>query len=280
MGDSPLWPTAAIFIVVFGVSLLIAACTTWNPSGNGQQVLTTLASIQAAVFAVVFSVIILGIQLSTSRYSTRLANLFRTDRAYKRTVGVFGMSLAADIAVLLAFSHISTYLLRFSLSVAVGLAAASFLLLYFFVDRILEQTTPEGIIKRVKQELTPSQIIADAEAAASDSSETGPFLVPVSIIRSAISDRDVLAATQGLNVIDDQIKKLLKSASIGQLEDGAPVGDSIEQLCTNRLPGAGQKAAEEDLDEVGAEAVATICSIGCNAVDQNTNRSQYIALEV
>lgn len=268
MGDSSLWPTAAIFIVVFGVSLLIAACTTWNPSGNGQQVLTTLASIQAAVFAVVFSVIILGVQLSTSRYSTRLANLFRTDEAYRRTVGVFGVSLATDVAVLLVFNHISLILLRFSLLAAVGLATASFLLLYFFVDRTLEQTTPEGIIKRVKQELTPSQIVADAEAAASDSSEIDPFLVPVSITRSAISDRDVPAATQGLNVIDSQVEELLKDVSTEQLEDETPVGNSIKELCTNRLPSAGQKAVEKDLDEVGKETTTTIRSIGRNAVDQ------------
>jgi hypothetical protein len=268
MGESSLWPTVPIITVISGVSLLVAVCTTWDPSGSGQQVLTTLASIQAAVFAVVFSVIILGIQLSTSRYSTRLANLFRTDGAYRRTVGVFGVSLATDVAVLLVFNHVSPILLRFSLSVAIGLAAASFLLLYFFVDRTLEQTTPEGIIKRVKQELTPSQIVADAEAAASDSSETDPFLVPVSITRSAISDRDVPAATQGLNVIDSQVEELLKDVSTGQLEEETPVGDSIEQLCTNRLPGAGEKAAEKDLDKLGKETVTTIRSIGCNAVDQ------------
>ncbi|TQQ79191.1 DUF2254 domain-containing protein [Halonotius terrestris] len=268
MGEYLPWPITAIFAVITGSSLLIAELSTWNPSGNGQQVLTTLASIQAAVFAIVFSVIILGIQLSTSRYSTRLADLFRTDIVYKKTVGVFATSLAVDVAVLTAFNHLTPYLLRFSLSYAIGLATASFFLLYFFVDRTLEQTTPEGIIKRVKQELTPSQIISDAESADNDSSETDPFLVPVSIIRSAINDRDVPAATQGLNVIDEQVGRLLKHVSTDQLREDKSVGDSVEELCKNRLHNAGEKAVEEDLDEVGTETVSTISSIGCNAVDQ------------
>jgi len=262
------WPVPAIFAVVAGVSILAAELTNYDLSGNGQQVLSTLASIQAAVFAIVFSVVILGIQLSTSRYSTRLADLFRSDGAYKKTVGVFAASLAADIIGLLAFTHVSRFTLRLLTSVALGLASASFALLYFFVDRTLEQTTPEGIIKRVKQELTPSQIIADAEAADNDPSETDPFLVPVSIVRSAIDDRDVPAATRALNVIDNQVEELLKQVSTDQVEDDTPVGDSLEELCTNRLPSAGEKSVDEDLEEAGSEAVDTLSSIGNNSVEQ------------
>lgn len=247
---------------------MVAALTAWDPSANGQQVLTTLASIQAAIFAIVFSIVILGIQLSTSRYSARLADLFRTDGMYNKTVGIFAVSLAADVTVLLVFNYIPTYLLRFSLSFAVLSAIASFLLLYYFVDRILEQTTPEGIIKRVRQELTPRQIVADAEATDDNSSETDPFLVPTSIIRSAIDDQDVPAATQGLNVIDSKVEKLLKHVSTNELKNETPVGDSVEELCTNRLPGIGEKTAEKSLDELGRKTVATISSIGCNAVDQ------------
>jgi hypothetical protein len=110
--------------------------------------------------------------------------------------------------------------------------------------------------------------IVKREAADNDLSETDSFLVPVSIIRAAISDRDVLAATRGLNVIDNQVEKLLEYAFTDQLEDETPVVDSIEKLCTNRLPSAGEKTVEEDLDEVGTETVGTISSIGRNAVDQ------------
>lgn len=269
MRETLRWPVPAIFAVVAGTSILAAELTNYNLSGNGQQVLSTLASIQAAVFAIVFSVVILGIQLSTSRYSTRLADLFRTDRAYKKTVGIFAASLAADIIGLLAFTHVSPFTLRLLTSVALGLAAASFAVLYFFVDRTLEQTTPEGIIKRVQQDLTPNQIISDAEAADTDSSETDPFLVPVSIVRSAIDDRDVPAATQGLDVIDNQVEELLKQISTDQVEEDTPLGISLEELSTNRLPSAGEKTVNEDLGEAGSETVDTISSIGSNAIEQS-----------
>jgi len=266
MGRPLRWPLPAVFAVVTGVSFTAAEILNYDPTENGQQVLTTLASVQAAVFAIVFSVVILGIQLSTSRYSTRLADLFRSDSAYKKTVGVFAGSLGIDVAALLLFPNLGTYALRLIVFLAVGFSAASFVVLYFFVDRTLEQTTPEGIIKRVKQELTPSQIVEDAEAADDDPSETDPFLVPVSIVRSAIDDRDVPAATRGLNVIDDQVVELLKSMSTDQIEKDTPVGDSVEELSTNRLPSAGEKTVDEDLGEAGSETVGTISSIGSNAV--------------
>jgi Predicted membrane protein len=268
MGESLRWPIPVILTAVATLAIVPAAFSGYNSVDNAEQVLSTLASVQAAAFAIVFSVIILGIQLSTSRYATRLADLFRSDAVYKKTVGVFGLSILLDIIALTLVNDVSDLALRYLVTAAIILAVISFFILYFFVDRILEQTTPEGIIKRVKYELTPSQIVADAEAANSDSSERDPFLVPVSIIRSAISDRDVPAATQGLNVIDNQVKELLKHVSTHQLEDETAVGDSVEELCTHRLPSAGEKAVEGDLDEIGEETVGTISSIGCNAVDQ------------
>lgn len=268
MGESLRWPIPVILTAVTTLSLVPAAFSSYNSIDNAEQVLSTLATVQAAAFAIVFSVIILGIQLSTSRYATRLVDLFRSDAVYKKTVGVFGLSILLDITALTLVNDVSNLVLRYLVSAAIILAVISFFMLYFFVDRTLEQTTPEGIIKRVKQDLTPSQIVDGAEAADNDSLETDPFLVPVSIIRSAIDDRDVPAATQGLKVIDSQIEELLIYVSTDQLEVDTPVGDSIEELCTNRLHSAGEKAVEEDLDEVGTETVSTISSIGHNAVDQ------------
>ncbi|WP_193310487.1 DUF2254 family protein [Halorubrum halophilum] len=269
MGKPLRWPVPAIFAVLAGVSIVAAELSHYDLSSNGQQVFATLASIQAAIFAIVFSVVVLGIQLSTSRYSTRLANLFRSDGGYKKTVGIFVASIGIDVIGLLAFTHVSPFTLRLLTSLALGLAIVSFTVLYFFVDRTLEQTTPEGIIKRVKQELTPQQIISDAEAADDDPSETDPFLVPVSIVRSAIDDRDVPAVTRGLNVIDNHVEELLKFVSTEQVEDETPVGDSLEELCTNRLPSAGEKAADEDLGEAGSKTVDTLSSVGSNAVEQS-----------
>jgi hypothetical protein len=268
--DKPLrWPLSAIFAVVGGVSLIASELSNYDPAENGQQVLTTLASVQATVFAIVFSVVILGIQLSTSRYSTRLANLFRSDLAYKKTVWIFAGSLGVDVAALLLFPRLGTHPLRLMMFLAVGLSAASFVVLYFFIDRTLEQTTPEGIIKRVKQELTPNKIVEDAEAADDDPSETDPFLVPVSIVRSAIDDRDVPAIIRGLNVIDNQVEELLNFISTDQVEEDTPVGDSLEELSTNRLPSAGEKTVNEDLNEAGSETVDTLSSIGSNAIEQD-----------
>lgn len=260
------WPAPVIFILGWGMSIVAAWVFNYDPTETGQQVLTTLASVQAAVFAIVFSVIILGIQLSTSRYSARLADLFRSDSVYKTTVGIFAGSLAVNVATLLVFSSIGMYALRMMVFFAVILSIVSFVFLYAFIDYTLEQTTPEGIIKRIKRELTPQQIIEDAKTADDDPSETDPFLVPVSIVRSAIDDRDSSAATQGLNVIDTQVDELLEFASTDDLGEETAVGNSLEELSAHRLPNVGEKTVDEDMSEVGSETVNTVSSIGKTAV--------------
>jgi hypothetical protein len=268
MHNTSRWPGTIIFTVVIGVSLLAGGLSSYSLTQNGEKILTTLATVQAAIFAIVFSVVILGIQLSTSRYSARLANLFRTDAEYQKTVTVFILSIGVDVFALIVFHSIGVYWLRFLLTLAVMLSLVAVILLYFFVDRTLEQTTPEGIIQRVEQELTPDRIIQKANTAENEPTEPDPFQVPVSIIRSAIDDRDLPAISLGLDVIGNQIDELLKRISEDEVEEETPVGSSLEQLCTNRLPEVSKKAVETNLDDSSCKTVATLISIGETGVDE------------
>ena len=90
MAEGSLSRWAAIIVFpLFTISTVLVACFGQNIGANGDRILTTLASTQAAIFAIVFSIVILGVQLSASRYSPRLVSLFRNNSAYKFIIGLF-----------------------------------------------------------------------------------------------------------------------------------------------------------------------------------------------
>ncbi|QHS15765.1 DUF2254 domain-containing protein [haloarchaeon 3A1-DGR] len=255
-------PAITISAVALGISLVAADLT---PSGyfeSPDQVLTTLATVQSAIFAIVFSVVILGVQLSTSRYSSRLADLFRSDQYYRVTVGIFGISIGLSVFTLVFRNSLNGYLLRFAVVLAAGFAVTSFIILFYFVDSVLDQTTPEGIIQRVDQELTPEKIIEQATLAGENNAEPDPFLIPNSIVRSAVDDMDLAAASLGLSTISRRVEELLTTVSTDDIEDDSPLGQSIQTLCTKRLPNLTETAAEDEFIEAGSESIQTISSIG------------------
>ncbi|WP_369333770.1 DUF2254 family protein, partial [Halorubrum sp. SP9] len=108
---------------------------------TARSILSTLVRVQAGIFAIVFSIVILGVRLSASRYSPRLAKSFSSDSTYRVTVGVFAFSIAIDIFGLFVVGAVSDATLRVVLASSGILAAGSFVSLYGFVNQILERTT-------------------------------------------------------------------------------------------------------------------------------------------
>ncbi|WP_238992728.1 DUF2254 family protein [Halorubrum distributum] len=241
-------------------------------SAVGTSIFSTLAGIQATIFAIVFSVVILGVQLSTSQYSPRLPDLFRSDTVYLRTVGVFAVSIGTSLLGLFAYGYVDGFWIELWLYSSGLLAIVAFVSLFDFVDRTLEQSTPEGILDRLEDDLTASQIIDQAEASSDDYREPDPFLVILSVINSQINERDAAAVYLGLDIISRRVSELLAECSVEMLEEDAPVGDSLEDLCTNRLTSTGETAVSAELEEGATEVVSALETIGRAGVDKSLER--------
>lgn len=235
----------------------------------GTSIFSTLAGIQASIFAIVFSVVILGVQLSTSQYSPRLPDLFRSDKDYLRTVGLFATSIGISLLGILLYGYAGNFWQELWMYFSSILAIVAFASLFNFVDRTLEQTTPEGILNRLDDGLTPSRIIEQAEASSNNHSETDPFVVPFSVINSQITERDTAAVYFGLDIITRRVGELFKEYPQENFNQDSPVGDSLNQLCTNRLKNTSQRAVSADLEEGANKTVDTLEAIGKTSVDKS-----------
>ena len=127
--------------------------------------------------------------------------------------------------------------------------------------------------------MTATQIVDQAEASSDNHSEPDPFLVPLSVINSQISERDAAAVYLGLDIISRRVRELLENCSWKMLKENMPVGDSLEELCTNRLTNTGEIAVATELEEGASEVVSTLEAIGQAGVDESLDRSVLFTVQ-
>lgn len=262
------WAAGLLALAIVG-SLILFEIWPLNPGPSGNSILTTLAAVQATIFAIVFSVVILGVSLSTSRYSPRLADLFRSDPDYKWTVYLLGVSIGISILGLYIYPSINIYERRFLLFFSGVLAVSGLIVLFHFVSKTLYKTTPEGILTRIRDELSPEEIIQKAHDANQEPTNADPFLVLVSVIESTISDLDTRGATLGLDILENSVIDLLRSGSSNPFEDGTPVDESLEGLCVDRIPNIEYTAAEHDLTDIALTTAGSAKAIGEISIQQS-----------
>lgn len=247
--------------------------------GTEESILNTLARAQAAIFAIVFSVLILGVRLSASSYSPRLASAFSSDPAYKWAVGIFAISIGFDVAVLYLIDLVSDFQLTIFVNVAFLLSIGAFWTMYEFVDETLEKTTPEGILNQISANLTPDYIISESEASAEGSTNRDPFLTLISVIRSSIEQSDRVSAKIGLDILADRINDLLETGSNEAFEEASPVDESLEDVCVDQLAHIVEDAVDEDLTQTAIEVTNTAESIGGTAIEEELGRPLEHVLE-
>ncbi|QKY19689.1 DUF2254 domain-containing protein [Halolamina sp. CBA1230] len=235
---------------------------------NTEAILSTLATLQAAIFAIVFSVIVLGVQLSASRYSARVAATFTSGRDYLRTVTVFGASIASSVLGLY-FTTFSGPILTVYVITCGFLAVGAFLTLYQFVDSILEKTTPEGVITLLSERLQPDTIEKEARVAADDPTKPDPFLAIVSTISSLISEKDRAAAILGQRMLKNRLEELFVESEGHLFEENSPLDQSLENLLSDQLPNLVEESLSQDLKPVATEVPETAEYIGSKATENN-----------
>lgn len=273
MLDKPYVDFRWLFLGLIGLAIFsVTYCFGMVTSETGESILNTLATVQAAIFAIVFSMVILGVQLSASTYSPRLASTFKSDPAYRWTVGIFGVSIGLSIAGRFITDLVSDASFMGVVIFVAMFTMGAFWTLYDFVGDMLEKTTPEGILQEIEDGMTTESMVEDAYAASEDSSNRGPFLTLVNVILSTISERDRDAASQGLSILSDRVCELLEDTSEEEFGEDEPLDESLEDLCVDRMPNIAEEAVDEDLTSTGIEVTEVSKNIGEEAAEQDLDR--------
>lgn len=263
------WAFLALLLIGFSI---VAYCLEYTIPGTEESILNTLARVQAAIFAIVFSVLILGVRLSASRYSPRLASAFSSDPAYKYTVGIFGLSIGSNVGLLYLLELLPEFLQTILVVAALLFAIGAFWTMYDFVNDTLYSTTPEGILERLDEGLTTESIVAEAHNADGSPTNPDPFLRILSVIRSTIKDNDLPSASAGISILGDKICDLIEAVPQEEFEEQSPVDNSLENVCVNQLPGLTEEAVDEELTETAREVVNTSETIGDSAIEEELDQ--------
>lgn len=266
------WDRWGILAILFVGLVIIAYGFNYTVPGTEESILNTLARVQAAIFAIVFSVLILGVRFSASRYSPRLASAFSSDAAYKWTVGVFGLSIGYNIVLLYLLGFFSQFFQSILVLAAFLFAIGAFWTMYDFVNETLYSTTPEGILERLDEFLTTKSIIDEAHNADGSPTDPDPFLNILSVIRSTIGDNDISSVSAGLSILGNKISDLIETTPQEEFEEQSPVDNSLENVCVNQLPGLAEEAVDEELTETAREVVDTSETIGESAIEEEIDR--------
>lgn len=263
------WGLIAIVVAVAGT---VTCATGFTVSGTAESILNTLARAQAAVFAIVFSVLILGIRLSASRYSPRLVSTFSSDSSYIQTVGIFGVSIGFDVLLLFIVDVVSALQRTVLLMVSVGLATGAFWTMWSFVNETLESTTPEGIIERLNVVMSSEAIIEESHDADGEPTQADPFLKLLSVISSFIEDGDTPSATAGFKILGNKISTLLEEAAPTEFDEDSPVEKSLKKVCVNRIPGLAEEAVNHETAQAAQEAIDASKTIGLASIEESIDQ--------
>ncbi|WP_247729192.1 DUF2254 family protein [Halovivax limisalsi] len=247
---------------------------------NTRSVLNALATTQAGVLAIVFSVTVLGIQLIAQRYSPRMIHLFTDASVFRYTFVVFVFSIGVDLLLLYNVPESAS---SFTVGVyfAGGLAIVAVGSLYVFITEILERSTPEGILKAFAADLQPKKYYAQVEAMIEDGVGTVHPLHPLySLIMSAISSSEWTTAERGLNRFEHVATRTISELSgTGDLQLRGSTQESkelVKKPLDEFLPEIAIHAFEHGENELLKEAISVITEIGVTGVD---NYRSFIAAD-
>lgn len=238
---------------------------------NTRSFLSTLATAQAGVLAIVFSVTVLGIQLIAQRYSPRMINLFTDAPIFRYTFVVFVFSIAFDLLLLY---NIPSSASAFTAGVyfAGGLAIVAVASLYVFIREILERSTPDGILKAFAADLQPDKYYTQVENTIEDDVGTVHPLQPLySLIMSAISSNEWTTAERGIQRFEFIAKRTISELS--ETSDLHPLGRTRESTQLFKkpldefLPEIATHAFDHEENELLSQAISAIAEIGVAGVD-------------
>jgi hypothetical protein len=255
----------SLLVLALVIAASLACIFKYSPGDEATALAQTLATAQATLFAIVFSVIILAAQLSTGQYAPRMADLIGSDGSFLKTAGLFIGSIGTDVFMIYSIGGFGDFASRALMYFAGILAGLSVYGLILHTKHILRQTTPEGVWDRLSRSLEPESVTIAAREADNNPSNPDPYTTPVSVLRSLISERDEPAIELGFNVITDQTTKLIQSTPPSDLDEGTPISRTISTLLEQRLPHLTVMSTDEDQPTVAKKSSKSIRIISIEA---------------
>lgn len=240
------------------------------------QFLGTLVLAQASVLAIVFSVVILAVQLTASRYSNQITDMYVRNPVFLVTFGLFLISIGFDLALLYTHPTLLQPVTASMVYVAAGLTVVVAIWLIYFIRFTFMQLTPEGIVSMFEDEITPERTRRLLHSSQADNPEgtemDHPLLSLYSLTVQAIKNEERFMASRALRELGTQMVTFLEETTV----DGSPDAETLELMyepvLTVYLPEIIELGQEREMEEIAEQGLDWMYRIGRagneTAVDQ------------
>ncbi|MFC6733555.1 MULTISPECIES: hypothetical protein [unclassified Haladaptatus] len=255
-------------VVAVGMGLLSVAYPTLATS----RLFELLALMQASFLAIVISVSLLSVQITSSRGAPLLADLYR-DRVFSRLLVRFGTSILVALALFGMVPHLSGPALRASaVAAGVGTAGYSFLSLLKLEGRLLSFLDPEPVLTDLVDRVSFDRYRTFATRRREEGrGARNPALEIFQIAQTSLDNRDHYGALQAVAALKSATAQIL--AQYGDVADAEQVAaaGSIHKLFDywNRIA---VQAVESGADDVLHAIVDAEVELTTNALKASLRR--------
>jgi len=209
-------------VIGIGVGSLGAAT-----SGATAGVFEVLIIGQASLLAIVLSVSLLSVQVSTTQYAPLLSRVYRNG-TFNTIMTKFGISILVALGFRTSISLMNGIGVGVALGLSAGLAAWSFQALFALEEELLSFLNPDPILDELVSETSLSRYRAFTDTHREEGRVArNPLLEIFQITRTAVEQNDNYSALRAVDALEQATKRL------------------IDDLAT--LPPAEQRAAMESV---------------------------------
>ena len=257
-------------LTAVGVVATLAALL--NPAietENIRALLTTLATAEASVLAIVFSVTVVALQLVVTRYSARLTSLFVKEPLFRTTFALFVGAIAFNLLVVYLLPIQNNRLLNAAVGIAFALAAVSTFALYRFIQLMIQRSSPDDLISvLVERELAPDEYLP-ATATHFTEIEVHPIRPLYRTIARAIELDEYQTAEQGIDGLRTVlIRTFAYLESEHSEEDAAQYASAVStEVLTEYVPPILEQAYTHEHYDLVSDAVDDVEAVALDGLD-------------
>jgi len=233
-----------------------------------QQLFETLAIAQASLLAIVISVSMMSMQVSTNRFAPQLSQLYR-ESSFNAIIARFGLSILFDLAL---FAVPTAWMnLPPTRAVIVGLvtgvAAWAFVSLLEIEERLLVFLNPDPVLESLVETVSFDRYHAFSVNRREEGQVArNPILEIFQIAQTSLEQRDNYSALRAVDALDDATERLLSEYAARPADVQRETESSIHKLFDywNRIA---DLAVEWGSDDVLHAIVDAEQAIGRRALD-------------
>jgi hypothetical protein len=206
----------ALRYVLISIATVVAfgtAAALLNPAVeivNVRALFTTLATAEASVLAIVFSVTVVALQLVVTRYSARLTTTFVNDPLFRTTFSLFVIAIAFNLIVVYLLPPESNRLTNAAVGASLALASVSTIALYQFIQMMIERGSPDQVISvLVDRTLAPSEYLPET-IEEFQQLDAHPVRKLYQTLAQTIKNGEYQAAEQGINGLHTVLSRTIE----------------------------------------------------------------------